>query len=189
MSEIINLINVSANIYITNKFLGGSFLTYGIDVLKYYQKYEHRFNPMEIVFPRLTKCNFYKYGPSGTIQNLDAMCILAQNVLNEKIYLVLWIWFFTLTIISVFALVYRLALIAQMMTKTTMLFNMFKFTNNKRTISSLVEKFQVRKKYQYNVYLCFNFNIQFAYLQFQSLSFHLYKLVFLVTLNFPWTIS
>jgi len=100
---------------------------------------------MEVIFPRLTKCNFYKYGPSGTIQNIDAMCILAQNVLNEKIYLLLWIWFLILAIVSIFALIYRIAIITQIVMKTTLLINvMFKFTNNKQIISMLVSKFQVR---------------------------------------------
>ena len=29
-------------------------------------------DPMSKVFPRVTKCTFQKYGPSGTVQNHDA---------------------------------------------------------------------------------------------------------------------
>ncbi|KAF0769270.1 innexin inx3-like [Aphis craccivora] len=141
--EIINIFNISFNIYVTHKFLDESFLTYGIKTLKYYQHPNYDLNPMEIIFPRLSKCNFFKYGPSGTIQNVDAMCILTQNVLNEKIYLLLWIWFLILAIISIFALIYRIVIIMQIVTKTTLLINMFKFTNNKQIVSMLVNKFQV----------------------------------------------
>lgn len=138
-----NILNIGFNIYITHKFLGGSFLTYGIEVLRYYQ-HPNYFNPMEDIFPRLTKCIFFKYGSSGTIQNIDVMCILSQNVLNEKIYLLLWIWFLILAIISIFALVYRITTTIQIVFETTLLINMSKFTNNKQTISMLVHKFQVR---------------------------------------------
>lgn len=140
----INIFNISFNIYITHKFLDESFLTYGIKTLNYYQHPNHDLNPMEVIFPRLSKCNFFKYGPSGTIQNVDAMCILTQNVLNEKIYLLLWIWFLILAIISIIAFMYRIVIITQIVMKTTLLINMFKFTNNKQIISMLVNKFQVR---------------------------------------------
>lgn len=144
LCEIINMINICANIYITNKFLGETFLTYGIEVYKYYRNRSYRFNPMDVVFPRLTKCNFFKYGPSGTIQNIDAMCVLAQNVLNEKIYLFLWIWFLILALLSAFALVNRIIILMQITMKKTLLLNMFKFTSNKQIKSTLVSKFQVR---------------------------------------------
>lgn len=42
------------------------------------------------IFPRVTKCTFHKYGASGSIQKHDALCVLALNILNEKIYIFLW---------------------------------------------------------------------------------------------------
>jgi len=143
-----NIFNIGFNIYITHKFLGESFLTYGIEVLRYY-RHSSYFNPMEDIFPRLTKCIFFKYGPSGTIQNIDAMCILSQNILNEKIYLLLWIWFLILAIISIFALVYRTTIIIQIVLKKTLLIKMSKFTNKKQIISILVRRFQVRIIFYY----------------------------------------
>lgn len=74
-----------------DKFLGGSFLTYGTDVIKYSNmNQENRSDPMIEIFPRITKCTFHKYGASGSIQKHDSMCILALNILNEKIYIFLW---------------------------------------------------------------------------------------------------
>lgn len=146
MCEIINVINICANIYLTNLFLSGSFLTYGIKVLKYQQNRGYQFNPMEVTFPRLTKCNFYKYGSSGTIQHIDVMCILAQNVLNDKIYLFLWFWFFILAILSIMGFIYRIAFVMQITMKKTLLFNMFNITNNKQKMLVLANKFQVRNK-------------------------------------------
>jgi hypothetical protein len=52
-----------------DKFLGGSFLTYGTEVIKYSNmNQENRSDPMIEVFPRVTKCTFHKYGASGSIQ-------------------------------------------------------------------------------------------------------------------------
>lgn len=74
-----------------DKFLGGSFFTYGMDVIKYSNmNQENRSDPMIEIFPRITKCTFHKYGASGSIQKHDSMCILALNILNEKIYIFLW---------------------------------------------------------------------------------------------------
>lgn len=52
-----------------DKFLGGSFVRYGTDVIKYSNmNQENRSDPMIEIFPRITKCTFHKYGASGSIQ-------------------------------------------------------------------------------------------------------------------------
>ena len=57
-------------------------------------------DPITKVFPLMTKCNFFKYGASGTIEKLDALCLLPINILNEKIYIFFWFWLLFLAIIS-----------------------------------------------------------------------------------------
>lgn len=57
---------------------------------------------------QVTKCIFHKYGPSGTIQNHDALCIMALNVVNEKIYIFLWYWFIILAVITGLGLLWRI---------------------------------------------------------------------------------
>jgi hypothetical protein len=52
------------------------------------------------VFPRVTKCTFHKYGSSGTIMKLDALCVLGLNIINEKIYITLWFWFIILAFLT-----------------------------------------------------------------------------------------
>merc|ERR1712020_97529 len=56
-------------------------------------------------FPRVTKCNFRKFGPSGTIEKHDALCILAQNILNEKVYIIMWGWLLILSAITFLSLI------------------------------------------------------------------------------------
>lgn len=57
---------------------------------------------------QVTKCIFHKYGPSGTIQNHDALCIMALNIINEKIYVFLWYWYIILSVITGLGLLWRL---------------------------------------------------------------------------------
>lgn len=37
---------------------------------------------------RMTKCMFQKFGPSGTIEKLDALCVLGMNIINEKVKII-----------------------------------------------------------------------------------------------------
>merc|ERR1719430_1533 len=92
--EFLNLINIILQLLITNRFLGGEFTAYGSRVVDFMnQDPSERTDPMYKVFPRITKCTFHRYGPSGSIERHDALCVLSINVLNEKIYLTLWFWF------------------------------------------------------------------------------------------------
>ncbi len=42
----------------------------------------------------------YLFGPSGTLQNLDALCVLPLNILHDKIFLILWFWYFILFLMT-----------------------------------------------------------------------------------------
>merc|ERR1711973_230861 len=57
-------------------------------------------DPFNLIFPKMTKCTFHTYGPSGTIQNHDALCVLPINILNEKIYFMAWFMLFGLCIFT-----------------------------------------------------------------------------------------
>ncbi|XP_018574110.1 innexin inx2-like [Anoplophora glabripennis] len=103
--EFLNFINVVAQIYFMDWFITGHFSVYGIAYATY--KMYRLTNPMNEVFPKITKCTYFKIGPSGTEVNRDALCILPLNVLNEKFFLVLWYWLFILLVLSFLSLVYR----------------------------------------------------------------------------------
>ena len=78
-----------------NSLLDGKFMTYGNDFFNFYSSTENerktKINPMERVFPKMTKCTFYKFGLSGTIVFNDALCVIPLNILNEKIFAILWV--------------------------------------------------------------------------------------------------
>lgn len=107
--EFLNLINVIFNIVFVDIFLAGEFRTYGLQVLELLESDpEKRIDPMSKVFPRVTKCTYHKFGPGGTIQNHDALCVLPINIINEKIYVFIWFWFLTLTVITIFGIIYHI---------------------------------------------------------------------------------
>lgn len=129
--------------FLIDSFLGGEFLTYGTKVLELSQMdQENRYDPMVAVFPRVTKCTFHKFGPSGSIQTHDALCILALNILNEKIYIFLWFWFIILAIMSGMALAYSIAVVTLPSIRETILLRRFKF-GTPQTVSALIRKTQV----------------------------------------------
>lgn len=73
------------NIVMVDKFLGGSFLRYGTEVIKYANlDQENRSDPMIEVFPRITKCTFHKFGSSGSIQKHGELINDLKNSANAN---------------------------------------------------------------------------------------------------------
>jgi hypothetical protein len=111
--EVLNFVNVIIQMIFVNYFLGGEFSKYGMDVLKFVNRDpEDREDPMAKIFPKLTKCTFRQFGPSGDVMRFDNLCLLPLNILNEKIYIVLWFWFYLLVITSGIVVIYRIIIIA-----------------------------------------------------------------------------
>ncbi|CAL7949272.1 unnamed protein product [Xylocopa violacea] len=106
LCEVLNFINVLMQIYLTDWFLGGAFLGLGHSMAE--DGSNGKVDPLDVVFPKVTKCIFHKFGPSGTIQNHDALCVMALNIINEKIYVLLWYWFIILSVITGLGLVWRI---------------------------------------------------------------------------------
>lgn len=141
--EVLNFVNVVGNIFFLDLFLGGAFLTYGTDVIQFSNmNQEQRYDPMIEIFPRVTKCTFQKYGPSGTVQKHDALCVLALNILNEKIFIFLWFWFIALSVVSGLALLYSAAVVLLPSTRETILKRRFRF-GTPAGVDALVRKTQV----------------------------------------------
>ncbi|XP_037915276.1 innexin shaking-B isoform X2 [Hermetia illucens] len=110
--ELLSLINVIGQMFLMNKFFDGEFLRFGLEVIAYMDAdQEDRMDPMIYIFPRMTKCTFFKYGSSGEVEKHDAICILPLNVVNEKIYIFLWFWFILLSFLTTLTLIYRVIII------------------------------------------------------------------------------
>jgi len=122
IAEIMYFLNVLGNIYFMDVFLGGEFRTYGLQVASIMElDPEDRVDPMSRIFPRVTKCTFNKFGPSGTVQRRDAMCVMPVNIINEKIYVFLWFWLTALVIITGLSLLYSAFLLTAPSVRNMML--------------------------------------------------------------------
>merc|ERR1712142_597195 len=121
--EFLNFVNIVFQLCITDSFLGKQFRSYGWRAAFWSSFDNEGMDPMEEVFPRMTKCVFHKFGGSGTIQNFDALCVLGMNIINEKIYVFLWFWFVALAVLTAVNLVFRLVtlLLPQVRSKLVML--------------------------------------------------------------------
>ncbi|XP_065201549.1 innexin inx3-like [Planococcus citri] len=141
--EFLNFINVILNMVLIDSFLNGEFITYGTRVLQFTETIqENRTDPMIEIFPRITKCDFHKYGSSGTVQTHDFMCILALNNLNEKIYIFLWFWFIFLACISLFPILRSVALFLSPYVRDKVL-KMHYSSKDKYRIEEVVQKSQI----------------------------------------------
>jgi len=114
--EFLNFIFLGLQFFLTNKFLHNKFMWYGWSVIKYYtysqkERMDKELglkNPMCTVFPTVTSCDIPNVGAAGVAQVHNGLCVLTQNIINEKIYLVLWFWYCFLGPVSVLYMCYRL---------------------------------------------------------------------------------
>ena len=98
--------------FLMDSFFEGEFFSYGTEVINFMQSdQEDRVDPMIYIFPRMTKCTFYKFGLSGEVERHDAICILPLNIVNEKIYIFLWFWFIILATLTSLLILYRILII------------------------------------------------------------------------------
>ncbi|KAK8740961.1 hypothetical protein OTU49_002795, partial [Cherax quadricarinatus] len=107
--EALNFVNIIGQMYLTNRFLGYEFSTYGTRVINFSkQELGTRHDPMDEVFPKVAKCTFYKYGATASHEKFDGLCVLPLNVVSEKIFIFLWFWFIIVAVCSALGVVYRL---------------------------------------------------------------------------------
>jgi len=61
------------------------------------------------IFPKITKCEFIHYGSSGSIVRKDLLCLLPLNILNEKIFAFLYVWYVLIATLAAVNILYRIA--------------------------------------------------------------------------------
>ncbi|XP_025162905.1 innexin inx2 [Harpegnathos saltator] len=110
-------------IYLLDVFLEGQFRRYGplVSAFALEENPYDRVDPMARLFPKMTKCTIHSFGPAGSVQTHDALCVLPLNVVNEKIFVVLWFWLVFLAAASLLAVVYRIIVFSQSWTRVYLL--------------------------------------------------------------------
>ncbi|KAH7960669.1 hypothetical protein HPB49_022143 [Dermacentor silvarum] len=112
LCELLSVVNVVAQVAFTDYVLGGGFLTYGWDLVRWHRgEGRELVSPAVMAFPRIAMCTFLKYGQSGTIENREAICVLPLNIINEKVFAFLWFWYASLLFAGVLAVCYRVLLL------------------------------------------------------------------------------
>ena len=97
------LVLTVAQMYAMDLVLGNEYLSLGTNILSL----ELLDKSLHVVFPKVVKCSMSYIGPSGTLVNNSGMCTLPINIINEKIYLVLWVWFIVVACVSVASLLFQ----------------------------------------------------------------------------------
>ena len=90
-TELLCLLNVILTIFTLQLFLK-TFLQYLPHLLLHHLVSPLPVTPEERLFPLLAKCSIVNIGPSGSGQTQDALCLLTVNLINQKIFLVIWLW-------------------------------------------------------------------------------------------------
>lgn len=104
LAEVMCFFIILAIIVILQSFLK-TFLQYCPLLLLHHLDTPLPISPEERLFPILTKCSLHIFGPSGSTQTEDALCLLPVNMINQKVFVVIWLWLALLLIISVLVIV------------------------------------------------------------------------------------
>jgi hypothetical protein len=115
--EFLNLISVLFSVVITDALLLNKFWGYGQEVLNYMWSVKHvgpdgkflTHDPMCELFPTEVACYIRIGATTGSIDRSNYLCILSNNLFNQKYFLVLWLWWLALAVFSVLGLIYRTA--------------------------------------------------------------------------------
>ena len=111
--------------YAIDAFLDGKFMTYGSDTFAYLRGDTkdievvnsdlrraftvNPINPMCNVFPTVVACNV---SSGSVVKNLsdikNILCTVERNIMNQKIFLILWVWFMILFSATLCQIVYRI---------------------------------------------------------------------------------
>ena len=44
------------------------------------------------VFPKIAACRYHRYGMGGGVEDRHSICILGLNMINDKVFVILWFW-------------------------------------------------------------------------------------------------
>lgn len=96
--ELLNPCLSILSMYLTHKFLLNQYLSYGLEVFKYYSVIpEERtrqglVDPMCELFPKMAACMYHRYGMGGREDQRHGICVLGLNMVNDKVFVLTWLW-------------------------------------------------------------------------------------------------
>lgn len=100
---------------LTHWLLNRQFFSYGMSVLDYIgtpKRIEGQYmthDPQCELFPTEVACTFSVGASTGGIDRSNYLCILGNNLFNQKYFFILWLWWSFLIAVSICGLIYRLA--------------------------------------------------------------------------------
>lgn len=106
--ETLNLVVCFFNLWFMDMFLGGAFSTHGLSVMDLIRDTEGARQATSMVFPRMAKCLFYKFGSSGVIETHDLLCVLSHSSMHLKMFAFLWLYFVILSCLGAAMLIWCL---------------------------------------------------------------------------------
>ncbi|KAE9551979.1 hypothetical protein FO519_004803 [Halicephalobus sp. NKZ332] len=92
------LVNIVGQLLILDRFLGGTYLSWGFETIvdvaqgKTWQESE--------IFPRVILCDF-TVRRLANLQRYTIQCVIMMNMINEKLYLFLYIWFLLVAVFTI----------------------------------------------------------------------------------------
>ena len=103
--KVLNFANVLLQLYLLDVVLGNQFHLFGIQlIVDLFSNVRNRLENSAVLqsnvipmssrfFPKVTLCDF-EVRQMGNVHRHTVQCVLSINLFNEKIFVVLWYWFF-----------------------------------------------------------------------------------------------
>ena len=104
--QVLCLANLVFAVWFVDLVLDHQFVLLGTNWIKSEQRERFLYS----IFPRITRCDFVYSGSGGKFNELSMMCILSQNIISEKVFLILWFWFMFLGILTAFNILATIAM-------------------------------------------------------------------------------
>jgi hypothetical protein len=109
--EFLTIIVILLNMLLLNVVIKNFFSVYQPAVLSILVGNYTQFNRHSaLLFPIKAKCHFDVYGVSGSIQHLDSLCILPQNVITDKIFVIIYVWFILILLCAILHFIYLIVI-------------------------------------------------------------------------------
>jgi len=144
LCELLNIFISVSQFFVTDAFLANQFIYYGVDIFNYFRlppevrELNSTSNPMCEVFPRVGNCMVNRYNRGGGQQTASAVCILALNMINDKVFAALWYLHICLILASIVRIAIRTVQLLSCDVRYFMMkMTMYKYLSNNKQIKHI----------------------------------------------------